>query len=160
MIGFYDVNPEYVEFLREYDTKVPNVLYSTGNNKFVCGIVLYINGIEYYAPISHSVKPQRTNIIIYDNKHNALSSIKFAFMFPATQDVVVRKNFKEIATVDRNYANLLNKEFNFCCVNENVILQKAKQVYKIGCNQNHPFNSMCCNFKMLEEHYLEFKHCK
>lgn len=52
MIAFYDVDSEYVDFLKTIDSKVPNIKYD-GNNKFVCGIVFKINNVEYYAPVSH-----------------------------------------------------------------------------------------------------------
>ena len=41
--------------------------------------------------------------------------------------------------------------------NIDIISQKANAVYKIGCNKNHKLNYTCCDFKKLEEHYLEFK---
>lgn len=53
MINFYDVKPEYIDFLKKYDRQIPNITYS-GNNKFMCGIVLTINGHNYYAPISNT----------------------------------------------------------------------------------------------------------
>lgn len=41
MLKFYDVDEEYVKFLQTIDGQVPNIKYS-GNNKFVCGVVLNI----------------------------------------------------------------------------------------------------------------------
>ncbi len=49
--------------MKKYDKQIPNITYS-GNNKFVCGIVLTINGHNYYAPISHLTNKQQTNLQI------------------------------------------------------------------------------------------------
>ena len=62
MIAFYDVDSEYVDFLKTIDSKVPNIKYD-GNNKFVCGIVFKINNVEYYAPVSH-MKIQKEQICL------------------------------------------------------------------------------------------------
>lgn len=67
MIDFYDISEDYIKFLKKYEHKVPNVNYLS-NNKFVCGIVLNINGIEYYAPVSHTTEKFRTSLIIKDKK--------------------------------------------------------------------------------------------
>lgn len=45
MLDFYDVDLDYINFLKQYDTQIPNISY-TSRNKFVCGIVLNINGIN------------------------------------------------------------------------------------------------------------------
>ena len=55
MLKFYDINEDYVRYLQTIDEQVPNIHYST-NNKFVCGIVLEVNGTKFYAPISHTIK--------------------------------------------------------------------------------------------------------
>ncbi len=57
MLKFYDIDKEYINFLKTFDKQVPNIAYSS-NNKFVCGIVLEVNGIKYYAPISHKTDKQ------------------------------------------------------------------------------------------------------
>lgn len=53
MLKFYDINPEYVNYLRQFDNRIPNIVYEA-NNKFVCGIVLSVNKHNYFAPISSS----------------------------------------------------------------------------------------------------------
>ena len=65
---------------QKIDRQIPNIHYSK-NNKFVCGVVLNIGGIEYYAPISHTTKKYQTSLLIYD-KETPISSIRFSFMLP------------------------------------------------------------------------------
>lgn len=154
MIAFYDIDKEYIKFLKTIDDKVPNIEYDT-NSKFVCGVVFQINDIKYYAPISHMTIKQRTNMLIYkDNR--PISSIRFSFMIPAPDNVLTRKDFSVIALQDKRYADLLSAEYDYCKNHVTDIQQKAAAVYKIGCNKQHKFNYTCCDFKELEKHYLEY----
>lgn len=155
MLKFYDIDEDYVKYLQTIDKQIPNIHYCS-NNKFICGIVLEMNGVKYYAPISHMTQKQQTNLIIYDNG-KPISSIRFSFMLPAYEDVLTMKNFKEIAKVDAAYANLLASEYNYCLDIEEDISKKALSVYKIGCNKQHRLNYTCCDFKKLEENYMKYK---
>ena len=154
MFGFYDIDEEYIKFLKTIDNQVPNINYAT-NNKFVCGVVLEINDVQYYAPISHMKNKQRTNLLIYNNR-TPIASIRFSFMIPALNSVLTLKNFKDIAVYDKNYANLLMAEYAYCKSHLQDILKKASDVYKIGCDKNHALNYTCCDFKKLEQHYTKY----
>lgn len=155
MLNFYDVDKKYVQFLKTIDKQVPNIEYHT-NNKFVCGVVLDIHGIKYYAPISHMTNKQRTNILIYD-KGKTISSIRFSFMIPAFDEVLTKKNFADIAKTDAAYADLLASEYDYCKSHLQNIQEKALTVYKIGCNKEHVLNYTCCDFQKLEDHYKEYQ---
>lgn len=155
MLNFYDVDEDYINFLKKYDRQVPNIRYE-GNNKFVCGVVLEIDGIKYYAPISHLTTKQQTNIQIID-KEKVISTIRFSFMFPALDEVLTKKDFLQISMTDKKYATLLQAEHQFCSKNKEKILEKAQKVYEIGCNKEHRLNHTCCDFKLLEQHYAEYK---
>lgn len=154
MLKFYDIDERYINFLKTIDKQVPDIKYES-NNKFVCGIVLEVNNIHYYAPISHKTEKQQTNMQIFD-KDRPISTIRFSFMFPAFNEVLTVKNFKDIAKRNQNYADLLYAEYAYCRANISKIQKKALSVYKIGCNKNHRLNYTCCDFLQLEEHYREF----
>lgn len=155
MIKFYDVDEKYVKYLQSIDSQIPNIHYSS-NNKFVCGVVLDIDNIKYYAPISHTTQKFKTSLLIYDNK-KPISSIRFSFMFPAYTEVLTEKNFKQIAKIDQKYADILSAEYEFCKNNLDKIYKKAQAVYKIGCNKSHRLNYTCCDFEILEANYLKYK---
>ena len=154
MLKFYGVEENYVNYSKTIDKQIPDISYYT-NNKFVCGIVLNINGINYYAPISHTTHKFRTSKLIYDNGV-PISSIRFSFMFPAPKSVLTQKDFKQIRLQDKHYADVLAAEYKFCVTNESSILQKANSVYAIGCNKEHKFNYTCCDFKKLESEYSKY----
>ena len=154
MLKFYDIEENYVRFLQSIDNQIPNIHYST-NNKFVCGVVLDINGIDYYAPISHTTRKYQTSLLIY-NGATPISSIRFSFMFPANNKVLTELNFSEISKRDKKYADLLRTEYNYCKNNRAAIYKKAQSVYKIGCNKNHKLNYTCCDFQTLEKEYVKY----
>jgi hypothetical protein len=62
-LRFYDVDKDYIDLLSKYDSKLPAISYNK-YDKFVCGIVLDINDINYYAPIS-SFNLQQKQISLY-----------------------------------------------------------------------------------------------
>lgn len=149
MLYFYDVDPEYVEYLRKFDNKVPNIVYDN-NRKFVCGITLTVDNCNFFAPISSNTKPQKTSLLIYDATGHVLSSIKFSFMFPVPNSVLTEKDFDKIRETDLNYAKLLEKELRFCRSFEHEITDKAKSIYCAGCNPKHFLHKHCCDFKLLK----------
>ena len=155
MLNFYDVKEPYAAYLRKFERRIPNIHYAS-NNKFVCGIVLSIHGCNYFAPISSNTAKQRTSLLILDERGKAISSIKFSFMFPIPETEVVRKDFAAIRAENPHYADVLTKEYQFCRKNEERILQKAQQVYAIGCNRSHWLAENCCDFLMLEDKCAEW----
>lgn len=155
MLNFYDIDENYINFLKTIDSQVPNVKYDS-NNKFVCGIVLKVNGVNYYAPVSHKTDKQQTNMQIFDNDV-PIATIRFSFMIPAFNEVLTRKNFKDIAKTNPSYAALLHAEYSYCSAHLKDIQAKASSVYRIGCNKNHRLNYTCCDFKKLEAEYLKYK---
>ena len=155
MLKFYDVDISYVNFLRNFDYRVPQIKYNT-YNKFVCGVVLKIDKYDYFVPISSNISKQHTNMLIQDDNGKVIASIKFCFMFPVPSNLIKIKDFARIRQVDPTYADLLEKELKFCQRNENRILQKALNIYKIGCNKKHILNKECCDFLLLEQKYDEW----
>lgn len=154
MLKFYAIDENYVKYLQSIDIQVPNIHYNS-NNKFVCGIVFKINDINFYAPISHTIKRYQTSMLIY-SKHRPVSSIRFSFMIPAYNEVLTELKFSEISKRDQQYADLLRAEYNYCKNHQAEIYAKAQSVYNIGCNKNHRLNYTCCDFQKLEKEYLKY----
>lgn len=156
MIAFYEIDNNYINFLKLYDSQIPNIAYSS-NNKFVCGIVLKINGCQYYAPVSHFNRKQRTNFPIYNNGH-IISTIRLCFMFPIPSDQTILKkiDFNLLKIKDSKYAQLVQYEYFYCKKNLNELLAQAQNVYKIGTNKNHILNKTCCDFTYLESIYNNY----
>ena len=157
MIDFYDIEPNYLDYLRNYEPKVPVTGYSS-HEKFFCGVILTINdSVQYYASISHFRQKQRTNFLIYDRDGNTvLSSVRLCFMIPVMLSVVHRINIQNLYSTDPSYAILVDKEYSYCSGHEALLRKRARSVYNIGCNKNHAYNHTCCNFKKLERVYQAY----
>jgi len=151
-LKFYDVDSDYINYLKTFDRQIPNMNYHTFN-KFVCGVVLNINGFNYFAPVSHFIEQQRTNFLILD-KGRPISSIRFCFMFPVPPENLTLKDF---SNEPQTYLDLVNAEIRYCKDNSDIIFKKAMQIYKIGINRNHPAAYLCCDFKLLELKQEEFQ---
>jgi protein AbiQ len=152
-LKFYDIDTDYIKYLKKFDEQIPDVTYDR-YNKFFCGIVLQINGFKYFAPVSSFNKQQRTNFVIRD-KGRPISSIRFSFMFPAFNHVLKLKDF---SNEKQSYKDLVNAEIKYCNQNVDTIYKIAKKVYKIGTKKNHPLNYTCCDFKLLEEKSLDYSY--
>lgn len=156
-LKFYNVPNEYVEYLQQKEilsrgfSRVPNLEYSSGHNrKFVCGIVLKINDLNYFAPVTSYKKQKPDNFLIRDKRNNVVSSLRFNYMFPVPLELATVKNFKKESNI--KYRNLLEIELKYCRSNELEILRLAKRTYNrvmIGKNPGLIHNS--CNFKLLEQ---------
>lgn len=157
MIDFYEINSDYLDYLRKYDSRVPVKGYAL-HEKFFCGVVLTVNdGISYYAPVSHFKQIQRTNFPIYDKDGiTILSSVRLCFMIPVIPSVINRISMRKLFSIDSAYAVLVDKEYSYCSKHEAQLNKRAQAVYKIGCNKKHKFNSLCCDFKKLEGVYKDY----
>lgn len=157
---FYYVDDNYVNYLRAFEPKIPNLNYGQAHkDKFVCGVVLDINGICYYAPVFSNKTLYKTSFPILDSANNCtLSTLRLSFMFPVPQAVLTLVDFSQIKLQDINYYNLVEKERDYCLHNASKIKSKAEQVYRMGNNPNHFLNKTCCDFKLLETKYHEY--CK
>lgn len=151
-LAFYEVSERYIEYLKRYDDKVPNIRYET-REKFVCGILFNVNGNGYYAPISSFNKPQRTNHIIKVGEY-PVGSIRFSFMFPVPDSEIRRKDFSK---EDQHYKNLINSEYRYCKIHQAAILKKAKEVYDRTLNDVPTYAMNCCDFKLLESKCKEWE---
>ena len=150
-LDFYEVSADYIAYLLKFDSKVPHIDYSEASkhDKFMCGIVLFVNGYDYFAPISSFAVQQRTNMVITNEKGKSISSIRFSFMIPIPQGVATPKSIK--CEPSPEYRRLLNLELRFCRKNEKAIRRMAKHIYNSVVNVKDPIMvKNCCNFSKLE----------
>ena len=146
-MNFYFVKPSYVGYLKTIDPKVPDVQYAK-RNKFLCGVVLDVNGKQYFSPVSSFKKQQRTNFIIEDKNGNAVSSLRLSFMLPIPQEQL--SPYVIAQEPDQQYRSLLMQELAYIQAHESEIKQKASDVYAIGNNPSHYLAKNCCDFAKLE----------
>ena len=145
-IFFYDVDKEYIGYLKQFEQKIPNISYDK-HDKFVCGIVLTVNGFNYFAPVSSFNKSQKTNFLINDKIGNDVASIRFSFMFPVPNELL---KIKEFHKEEEKYRNLLQYEYKYCNKHIDEIYKKAQYVYKRVKIKDSFYSKICCNFELLE----------
>lgn len=157
-LKFYEVDSEYIKYLRvNGDQKIPNIEYEK-HKKFFCGIVLTINNFNYFAPVSSYNKKVHTSFLIMDKdretkKLKAISSLRFSFMFPCPIEYLSQKDFSK---EDEKYKILLRKELHYCNTNREKIKKMANEVYKLGLNEKNRQKFNICDFPKLEEKCLEY----
>jgi len=157
-LKFYEVDGQYIKYLKENgDSKIPNIEYSK-HKKFFCGIVLTINNLNYFAPVSSNNKKVHTSFVIMDtDKHTKefkpISSLRFSFMFPCPIEYLSQKDFSK---EDKKYYILLRKKLHYCNINREKIKKLANEVYKLGLNEKTRKKFNICDFKKLEEKCLEY----
>ena len=157
-LKFYEVDGEYIKYLRvNGDQKIPNIEYEN-HKKFFCGIVLTINNFNYFAPVSSYNKKVHTSFLIMDKDREtkelkAISSLRFSFMFPCPIEYLSQKDFSK---EDEKYKILLRKELHYCNTNREKIKKMANEVYKLGLNEKNRQKFNICDFKKLEEKCLEY----
>ena len=148
-LKFYNINDDYIEYLYQFDKKVP---FNKNTKRPYIGIILDINGITYFAPM-FSPKPQHskygsnaTHIKIGKN----LGIIKLNNMIPVNADDLKYININDIQ--DKKYKNLLILQNNFIQANTERIRKMAEKLYKfVTVDKKEFFMQICCDFNLLED---------
>ena len=151
-LNFYTVDQAYIDELQAIEPKVPNVQYEK-HNKFVCGVLFRIHGLDYFAPVSSFTKSQKTSFVIKNVNNKPVGSLRFSFMFPIPPDLRAVKSFDE---EDYQRKRLLLEEYQYCTRKARQIVSKAQHVYDMATSGKDPhLAAVCCDFKRLEAHLRE-----
>lgn len=156
-LNFYTVDPDYVRHLKDSETekrgfsRVPNMEYGEKYKpKFLCGVVLEVNGFDYYVPVSSFKMQKPDNFLIVAKNGSTVSSLRFNYMFPIPKDLITPLSIN--AEPDLKYRALLSQELRYCIKNQEQILALATRTYKrvmLGKDLGLVANS--CDFALLED---------
>lgn len=162
-INFYNVDLKYIEFIKKYETehrgftRVPNVNYHSGNNKFFYGTVLTVNDMNYFVPVSSKIHSKQDDLPIRAKNRPGLiyGTLRFAYMLPIPKEclsLLIRDELK-----DHQKALRIRNELAFCRKNKDKIFKQAKITYeRITHNINEALTHNSCDFKLLEQAYIEY----
>jgi protein AbiQ len=162
-LSFYTADKDYCDFLRTKDPCVPYTMDFKSNRPFV-GVVLEINRINYYAPLT-SPKPKhmtmKNQIDFYKINGGKWGAINFNNMIPIHENslrLIDIKNLPDITDEDMKYKNLLINQLSWCNANRTMILAKAKALYQaIVDDTAFPgLKKRCCDFRLDESLYQEY----
>lgn len=152
-LSFYLIETVYCDFLRNTDSRVPYNMNQKEKRPFV-GIILVINNISYYAPLS-SPKPKHINM------HNQVDLIKINNgsegvinlnnMIPVHKNSTVKININpdpnDTSDVIK-YKTLLKNQLMWCNKNYADIIKQAQKLYNmISTGKGWPqLTARCCDF--------------
>jgi len=161
-LNFYTVNADYVQYLQKAEqekrgfSRVPNMIYSEKyKQKFLCGIVLHVNDVDYYVPVTSYKQQKPDNFLIVADNRQVVSSLRFNYMFPIPKSLVAVRVIGD--EQDRSYRALLAQELRYCIKNQNAIQKFAERTYKrvlLGKDLGLIANS--CDFLLLEQKCVEY----
>ena len=170
-LKLYTVDDNYMKYLFQFDDRVrywesPNY---KRDRKYV-GVVLTINGFEYFAPLSSpketdyfyskGVKQIRKSIIpiirLVTDKGELLGKIKLSNMIPVRQDCLELYDVDN--EPDRKYKDLILEEIICIRKSKDEIIKNARVLYnqKVNGYQNIKYLDSTIDFKLLEEASLKY----
>ena len=137
-LQFYYIKPEYLNFIRQFDEKIPI------KNRPYLGVGLKNKNYIYLAPLFSPREKHKnyymngTFFRIYDYYNNYIGLIRFSNMIPVPKHFIQKINF--------DYSNKLYQEYFYISKHQNQILNKAKYTY----NNYNKFKSICVDFNKIE----------
>ncbi len=159
--SFYTVDPQYCDYLRQYDPCIPYTMDQKSIRPFV-GIVFSINGFQYYAPLT-SPKPKhlhmKNQVDFLKINRGEWGAVNFNNMIPVPSECLAKVQMKILDTdsaQETAYKNLLSNQLSWCNANRETILKQAQKLYQIitGGRAWGNLAGRCCNFA------LDEKYCK
>jgi len=162
-LDFYIADMKYVKYLQDAEmdkrgfSRVPNMAYSEKYKpKFLCGIVLLVNKVDYYVPVTSYKQQKPDNFLIVADNGQEVSSLRFNYMFPIPKEMI---SVRVIADEpDLAYRSLLAQELRYCINKQETIHRLAERTYKrvlLGKDLGLVVNS--CDFLFLERKCIEFR---
>jgi protein AbiQ len=158
-IKFYEVNPDYIEYLIPLAPHLFHNKKATQNNsrKYI-GIVLYINGFEYFAPLSSfkdKHKKMKEGLDFIKIKNYSVINLNNMFPVPKSERTYVN------ISVERNpkYKSLLLAEYRAIKSMQEKIRKNAHSLYKIKLRDGDstPLAKRCNDFLTLEKASQDYR---
>ena len=160
----YRVNEEYSKYIYESNNKVMRNFESKTKRPYV-GIVLEINNINYFAPMSspkekHKLMKNNIDFIKINDGRDGIINLNNMIPVPllCCEKIDINQEIKQ----NKKYGLILKYQYIWCNANKNYILKKANKLYVLIIlnKANMNLKSRCCDFKSLEEKYKNFKSLK
>ena len=167
--SIYTINSNYLNYLHQYDDRVPTEHDETFAKKrpFI-GIIVVVDGLNYVLPLTSPKKKHLTmrNALDFQKIDNGnLGAINLNNMFPITNmplthEMIDISNDSELNNSQRDYTKLIKEQLIWLNRTENrdKILAKAISLRRSYINNTLPtkIRNRCCNFALLEEKCNEY----
>lgn len=152
--NLYYVDIDYIKYLYKYDNRIQyNPMQGEDYTKKrpYLGIVLTVNGFEYFVPLEHprtAHQKMKNNVHIYKIHEGKYGILGFNNMIPVPKTVLTKININEQSV---SYKQILISQYRFCNKHSDIIYEKARKTYMQYIKGNNKFlNKICCDFKRLE----------
>lgn len=154
-LDLYRIDTDYVKYLKKIENRVQHNYENKNNQKPYIGVVLEVNGKNFYAPLTspkekHKIlkntDPTTFKII---SKGKFIGSILLNNMIPVNKDCITKIDIKS----ERNpvYRELLSRDYKVISAHSDTIKRKAETLYKaVIKNENQYFSKISFNFRELE----------
>ena len=164
-LKLYNADSKWCDFLRTFDRCVPYTMDKKSTRPFV-GIVLSVNGFNYFAPLTSPKEKHLTmknQIDFFKINGGKWGAINFNNMIPINIKSIKEVDLKILPTdseENRNYKTLLANQTSWCNLNRDKILSQASKLYNIVVNGQawEGLAKRCCNFKVLENELVKLEH--
>lgn len=158
-IKIYEVNPSYINYLAAFAPHLfHNKKQGQQNTRKYIGVVLYINGFSYFAPLSSFKEKHKTmkeGIDFLKIKNYAVINLNNMFPVPNNECTYV-----EISK-ERNpkYKALLLAKYRYIKAIQEKIRKNAASLYrlKVVKHETTPLTKRCNDFLLLEEACRNYK---
>lgn len=158
-IKIYEVNPQYIDYLIPYAPHLfQNKQPGQHNERKYIGIVLIVNDMNYFAPLSSfKAKHKKMKNALDFIKIGDYAVININNMFPVPSG---EYTYVDIPTVKNpQYRKLLMTEYRIIRKLQDKIMKNATEVYKhkLKNGDTTALAKRCNDFKLLEEKSKNFK---
>lgn len=151
----YYVDEDYINKLRNVDKRV---LLNKSTRPYL-GVVLSINDLNYFVPLSSPKENKKTNnqlsikLFEVNNINNRLGYLLFLNMIPVPDKYLSKIDMQYIKEQDLEYYKLLTNQLIFIRQENQRIVNKAQKVYNNAMIKKVPFfKSMCVDYLALEKY--------
>lgn len=169
-LKWYVVEKEYVSYLKKFDNKVANIEYNDRFKPYL-GIIITINEMNYYVPISsvkekHYKMNEDIDFIKINKDDRILGVLNLNNMIPIDNENVTILRYIEIEDYrefknDKEkslYISFLNTELRLINNKIKKIKDNAIKLYNEKINRpNSKISKRCCDFKFLEKKCKEYR---
>ncbi len=157
-IRFYEIDAQYIDYLSQYAPHLfRNKKEEQHNSRKYIGIVLHINDMDYFAPLSSfKEKHRRMKESLDFIKVKDYAVINLNNMFPVPEN---KRKYVDIgAEKDLKYRSLLLSEYRYIKAIQEKIYKNASNLYKIKIKDGNStgLSKRCNDFLLLEEKCKEY----
>ena len=158
-VKIYEISRNYISYLAAFAPHLfCNSKSGQANERKYIGVVLQVNGMDYFAPLS-SFKPKHKKMdeMLDFIKVRNYAVINLNNMFPVPLSEYRYVDFSAI--IDAKYKSLLQAEYRYIKSIQDTIRKNATNLYnyKLEHKNDTPLSNRCNDFVLLESKCAEYK---